>query len=148
MNPLLPTNFLPRITRSLSSHPSTTLLATLERLQPLYSIPDKPARHASDSGYSSETDEEEEDFELKGGIRLGKDDVFERTFTKEWLLKIVIRGEEWVDEVEEAEEEERSRRSTVLDMAAALVASLSETSGQLSQKNASSTRVEQCFPAL
>lgn len=140
MNNALPTAFLPRLISKQILISSLTILIILNKLQSLYSIKSNKnkinKRNAQDSGYSSEVEDEGgEDLttttETSGN--LGKDDTYERTFTKEWLLKIIRRGEEWIEEVSSEEdydllEEERNRRIFVVEQSSSLVASLSETS--------------------
>lgn len=126
----LPTVFLPQIPHFLSSldaaNTTYTLYALVNQLQALYAPPtsSRPTPTAQDSGYSSETEDEDDE-------QIGKEDVFERTYAKEWLLAVVKRGGSWVDELEDLEDvdEERDLRLEVVDLAASLVASLSETSG-------------------
>lgn len=136
--PSLPTHVLPRLPRSLSnSHPKLTvakLSSLVNHLRLLYSPIERPPPDATertpivtagavDSGYLSETEGEELD--PTAAPELGKDEAYERSFSKEWLLMLVRRSEEWFDEVEG---EERAQRERLVDEAAALVASLAETS--------------------
>lgn len=138
MDPTLPTFFLPRITSNFITIPTKNLLLILNRLQPLYSTKSFKQsgginkREAIDSGYSTEIEDEEEQVieEEEEGLDisyLGKDDVFERTFTKDWLLKLVKRAPEWIEESSE-DVDEYNLRTLILDLSTALIASLSRTS--------------------
>ena len=130
----LPSATLVRLPRSLNhSHPKLSvakLFSLVNHLRLLYK-PSDPAQASAeaeaaaavDSGYISEADESE--ISPNAPPALGKHDAFERSYAKEWLLTMVKRGEEWIME---SEGEERAQREDLIEEAAALVASLAETS--------------------
>lgn len=163
----LPTTFLPRLPRSLSSlstssHLLLNLVLTLKTLYETPRLSGAMAREKTgeerlesalgrvkraqdlqaaavyrDSGYASSTppseeddgfstDEDDEGLEDEGE-QIGKEDVFERTYAKEWLLAILKRGEAWIEDAEDVEE--REIRGEVVERASELIASLSVTSG-------------------
>lgn len=47
-----------------------------------------------------------------------RNDDYEQAAAKTWLVKIVKRGEEWIEEIENEESEERLRREEVVEGAA------------------------------
>lgn len=145
---LLPTSFLPRLPRYLdnfdSPSPSTSLLTLVSTLRDLYDPavpPCKSKTSAFDSGYSSDASdsETEPDHKHSETERIDKDDIFEITFAKDWLLSLCRRAQDWADLLEDIEEEglqeiddkERARRIALVEESAALVARLSETSRAL-----------------
>lgn len=149
--PSLPSATLVRLPRSLNnSHPklsTTKLFSLVHHLRLLYSPNNNPASASAeptaaetaaavDSGYISEADES--GISPNAPPALGKHDAFERSYAKEWLLMMVKRGEEWI---EESEGEERERREELVEEAAGLVASLAETS-------ASGKHQVTCWPTL
>ena len=105
----LPTVFLPQIPHFLSSldaaTTSSTLFSLVNHLRTLYApiASSRPTPTAQDSGYSSEAEDAEDDEQI------GKEDVFERTYAKEWLLAVVKRGGAWVDELEDLQDVDEER---------------------------------------
>ena len=127
--PSLPTTILPRIPRSLaaSSLSSAQLLRLLAHLRSLYSTTTEPVAASSaldtdDDQYSTAEDED--------GDPLGADSQFERSWTKQWIISLLRRASEWVEDAQEGSDE-RKQRMQVIDEAGQLVASLTETSGKL-----------------
>lgn len=62
---------------------------------------------------------------------LGADSQFERGWSRSWLVALLRKGEEWVNEVEESNDQERQTRMQVIDEAGGKCAELGELFSQL-----------------
>ncbi|KAL8293476.1 hypothetical protein RQP46_000177 [Phenoliferia psychrophenolica] len=121
--------FLPRLPRELDALPfpqqSQTLLGLIDRLKQRYGAGSTAGQasstsKASDSGYSSESE--------GAAAAQAKDDAYERAYSKDWLLALVRRGQEWVEAQDGSDKDEELRRERIVDLAAELIAAISEVS--------------------
>ncbi|GAA6001094.1 uncharacterized protein JCM10292_006371 [Rhodotorula paludigena] len=129
--PSLPSSVLPKLGRSLggpSSVDANHLLALIAHLRLLYASADEGAAQPSDSAvetteFSSEVEEDETVDPLH------QHDAFERTWAINWLNLVVRRGEDWVQEAQDAgDDKERELRLRIVDEAASLVSLMTATS--------------------
>lgn len=130
---MAPTSFLPRLPTSLERYSATDIDSYLAKLKGVYGEGAK-TRIAMDSGYSSEAEEEDEDEQNVPSKDTddAASDAFERAWTKDWLMALIKRGDDWIALGEEASESEQSARAQSIDSAVALVAQLSKITGKSS----------------
>lgn len=125
MSPTLPPSAaLPPLKR-LSNYSSVELAPLLKFLRTLYEAPVAGSKPAQDSGYASEaSDDEDSSPAVKRGDPLEtlRADRFEKSVAMKWLVGLVARGEEWVEEVPEDDAEYTSRSQTIEEAASLLSA--------------------------
>ncbi|GAA6013489.1 hypothetical protein JCM11491_006098 [Sporobolomyces phaffii] len=127
----LPTSVLPKLSRNLSSSNLTSdkILDLIQHLRTLYATSTEsdlahPTEEAArQAQFSSEVEEDETVDPLL------HQDQFERSWAVNWLSLVVKRGEDWIEEAQEAgDEREKELRCEIVDEAAALVSHMTATS--------------------
>ncbi|KAK4053213.1 hypothetical protein OIO90_003987 [Microbotryomycetes sp. JL221] len=130
--PSLPTTVLPRLPRDMSTMvDSHQLLRVVNHLTSLYSTtstvttPNGGNNNSSTTttDYTTLSEDESNDFDA-----LGPSSQFERGYTKSWLVSLLRKSEQWIEQCPEDDDEELNLRTKVVELAGQLVATLTETS--------------------
>lgn len=84
-------------------------------MRQLYSNPQDSSAIVDDDEDEANQEDDDDDDDIPDP--LGADSQFERGWSRSWLVALLRKGEEWVEEVSDTDEQEKAIRMQVIDEA-------------------------------